>query len=1240
MCDVRVALQSFCGIQGGKTVKKLIVITLICIILTQTVGVIFAQEEVFSATYTVIDKYESYDSATEDEERILSNSKGYYVMFNPQDYQTFEVDISEDGNYSIVVLAGCADSTDASTTILVDSGSGFVEKSTKSITKSGNLINTKETPMGVMEFTAGTHYVKVLQNEGTITFKSIRIEQIVGFELEEVKVNDTTLTDGATLPRGIDSFEIMFSQSVNEDSINNESIKLTKGDEIIPVAFDINGNKVVVNLKQTLQYDTDYSLTINRVEDSFQTSAITNIVYSLSTCADSGSDEGISVISDLSADIAGDTVSISGALCGSGNVGISGRAIKAYIEDTEGNRSDEPIFEGLSGENGLFEFEYIFSAEDVSGEYAFVIDAEYMTEEKNIMVEFDAEEIKKALNQNITVKESIVSYNNADGKPEQFGSANDIPFIILNNMDYQIFEVNIPKDGSYGFTIVAGCASTYVSSFAVLIDKGDGLGFVQVANKEAIKTPSFTVFTENPMSSIELKKGKIQVKVLGTKGDTYFSSINVDYVKIPEVSNVKTNETELNSGDTIPRGSDFFKLTFDQNLNTDIITKNHIQLIANNKQIPIEFEANNKEISVYCMETLPYDAECAFNISGLKDCFDLFSMPEYVFEFKTGSRDGDEGVESIGNLEITNVYGNIQISGVIYGSHGKTIAGRIVYIAYEDPEGNTCSDAVQPIISGSDGAFIINYNLPDESISGLYKFNVSGAYMTAPAQCSSCYVSEEYEKQILSEILSSQNASDISETLTTYENMIDISIADDMAEVSNPDKVYEHLAGKSFDTIADFKEDYYTFIALEIINQAGTPDKVASVLENDSYCAYLGIDKTRTDLIQKYRSSFITDVYNMPVISDIDEFLSEVYDISGTWLCKEFEKGKINSSAEDKSVYVGQGILVELGYEEEISDASKMVFYIETEEIGIFEGAKVNLDIKGRYEISKKDNVLTVEIYPNKILNNVKNVGVLYLVATDKTGTVPVKIKGITEYKLEMDNSYMLDLKTDMNEKEISVKINKKSSSSGGGGGAVSSYDSGKSKNEGNEIVAPLPTPNDTTEFSFDDIANVKWAENSITELLKIGVISQSENKKFEPDRFVTRAEFIKMIVTSLNLLDETAESSFVDVDVNNWSYKYVASAQSKGLIFGNDAGEFSPDSAVTREDASTIIYRAIKNNEVSIETQKYNDDSDIAEYAKEAVYALKEQGILIGTGDNLFTPKTNLTRAMAAVVVFRMLGM
>ena len=79
-------------------------------------------------------------------------------------------------------------------------------------------------------------------------------------------------------------------------------------------------------------------------------------------------------------------------------------------------------------------------------------------------------------------------------------------------------------------------------------------------------------------------------------------------------------------------------------------------------------------------------------------------------------------------------------------------------------------------------------------------------------------------------------------------------------------------------------------------------------------------------------------------------------------------------------------------------------------------------------------------------------------------------------------------------------------------------------------------------------------------EILKPGFISHKEfeygrkiegynDNTFRPEKPVTRAEFVKMAITAFGLVDSDAVAEFNDVNVSEWSYPYIASAQKYGIL-------------------------------------------------------------------------------------------
>ncbi len=202
-----------------------------------------------------------------------------------------------------------------------------------------------------------------------------------------------------------------------------------------------------------------------------------------------------------------------------------------------------------------------------------------------------------------------------------------------------------------------------------------------------------------------------------------------------------------------------------------------------------------------------------------------------------------------------------------------------------------------------------------------------------------------------------------------------------------------------------------------------------------------------------------------------------------------------------------------------------------------------------------------------------------------------------------------------------------------GGGTAGGSVSSGK----GGGAVAYIPqTKSDIAEENkeiFGDIASHVWAKDSIEKLYNAGIVSGKAEGIFAPDDYVTRAESAKMIALTFGCYNEAANAEFDDVQKNEWSYSYIGSVAENGIVSGYGNGIFGKNDLITRQDIAVMIYRAaekFKSGFLTEGTFAFEDNEEIAQYAREAVAALSEKGIINGI-DGRFMPTENATRAQMA---------
>jgi len=185
-------------------------------------------------------------------------------------------------------------------------------------------------------------------------------------------------------------------------------------------------------------------------------------------------------------------------------------------------------------------------------------------------------------------------------------------------------------------------------------------------------------------------------------------------------------------------------------------------------------------------------------------------------------------------------------------------------------------------------------------------------------------------------------------------------------------------------------------------------------------------------------------------------------------------------------------------------------------------------------------------------------------------------------------------------------------------------------------VTEPFEEREEETLF-FSDIENVKWAEESIEFLLERGIVNGRAANRFCPDEPVKRSEFVKMIAEAFGYGEEKG-IGFKDVSGDYWANKYISAVAGAGLIKGDTAGNFNPESNITRQDIATILYRVlvIENHKFTVDSvkMKFSDHEEIGKYAFNGIAMLSEMGILNGYEDNTIRPLRTATRAETAVLV------
>lgn len=108
----------------------------------------------------------------------------------------------------------------------------------------------------------------------------------------------------------------------------------------------------------------------------------------------------------------------------------------------------------------------------------------------------------------------------------------------------------------------------------------------------------------------------------------------------------------------------------------------------------------------------------------------------------------------------------------------------------------------------------------------------------------------------------------------------------------------------------------------------------------------------------------------------------------------------------------------------------------------------------------------------------------------------------------------------------------------------------------------------------FVDVDGDHPFSNYIYALQSYGLYPNDASEAFEPERPVTRAEYIKNVLFISGLKGSDNPVVFADV-VDHPAEAEIQLAYELGFIVGDGKGNFAPDRAITRQEVATIVWRS-----------------------------------------------------------------
>ena len=203
----------------------------------------------------------------------------------------------------------------------------------------------------------------------------------------------------------------------------------------------------------------------------------------------------------------------------------------------------------------------------------------------------------------------------------------------------------------------------------------------------------------------------------------------------------------------------------------------------------------------------------------------------------------------------------------------------------------------------------------------------------------------------------------------------------------------------------------------------------------------------------------------------------------------------------------------------------------------------------------------------------------------------------------------------------------------------------------GEDLIAAKYRADDRFNIKFDYFKQTKgpskWAVEEVSKAIENNLVPFEYQAAFTFN--IKRYEFCSIIVAFLEEYYDTTKEDIIrdnKIDVINPPIidgisDDIAICLHLGIVNGRGNGIFAGDSEITREEAAVMLTNLSKyigrldTNAVEVDL---NDKSEISSWAYDAVKFVMLNNIMQGIGDDMFSPKTNLTREQTYIILYRML--
>ena len=174
----------------------------------------------------------------------------------------------------------------------------------------------------------------------------------------------------------------------------------------------------------------------------------------------------------------------------------------------------------------------------------------------------------------------------------------------------------------------------------------------------------------------------------------------------------------------------------------------------------------------------------------------------------------------------------------------------------------------------------------------------------------------------------------------------------------------------------------------------------------------------------------------------------------------------------------------------------------------------------------------------------------------------------------------------------------------------------------------------------FIDVNEGDWFYDAVAYAYENELMDGVGGNRFAPNSATTRAQLVTILYRLEGQPAVSGDLPFTDVEAGTWYTNAVGWAAQNGIVNGVGDDTFAPGNDLTREQLVTILYRYAESKSYDVSASAdlagYPDGEEIQAYAREAMAWAVAENIIRGMEDDTLKPAGNASRAQIATILMR----